>query len=87
MHLVYMKLYQYSTQFTARVKVVNKRAVDPRTGQPLRTLTSNILGLAFTCQSCYSCFILKPLIRKETKDAHNEFSDFSDGAECRLSST
>jgi hypothetical protein len=62
------ELCEYLTHLTVGVKIVDKRAVDPQTGWPLCTFTEDLLGLAFTCQSCNFCFIMKSLIGKDTKD-------------------
>ncbi len=56
--------------------MVDKRAIDPKTGRPLYTSMENLLGCAFSCQSRNFCFILKSLIGKDTKEAYENFSDF-----------
>ncbi len=70
------ELCGYLNHLTAGVKIVDKRAVDPRSGRPLCTYTENLLGSSFACQSRNFCFILKSLIGMDTNDAYDEFSDF-----------
>lgn len=70
------ELCDYLTHLTAGIKIVDRRAIDPRTGRPLCSHTEDLLGSAFACQSRNFCFIMKSLIGKDTKEAYAEFSDF-----------
>jgi hypothetical protein len=70
------ELCDHLNHLTAGVKMVDKRAIDPKTGRPLYTSMENLLGCAFSCQSRNFCFILKSLIGKDTKEAYENFSDF-----------
>lgn len=40
------ELCDYLNHLTAGVKIIDKRGIDPRTGQPLCTFTDNLLGFA-----------------------------------------
>jgi hypothetical protein len=70
------KLCDYLNHLTAGIKIVDRRAINPRTGQSLCTHTEELLGSVFACQSRNFCFIFKSLIGKDTKKAYDEFSDF-----------
>lgn len=71
-----VEMCDYLNHLTAGVKIVDKRAADPRSGRLLCTYMENLLGSSFACQSRNFCFILKSLIGMDTKDAYDEFSDF-----------
>lgn len=68
------ELCDYLSHLTAGIKIIDKRAIDPRSGRPLCSYTDNLLG--FACQSRNFFIIFKSLIGKDTKHAYNEFSDF-----------
>jgi len=70
------ELCDHLNHLTAGVKLVDKRAIDPKTKRPLFTFSEELLGSAFSCQSRNFCFILKSLIGRDTKDAYDAFSDF-----------
>lgn len=68
------ELCDYLNHLTAGIKIIDKRAIDPRSGRPLWSGTKSILG--FACQSRNFCFIFKSLIGRDTNEAYDEFSDF-----------
>ncbi len=59
---------------TARVKITDFRAIDPKDGTPL--CSEGVLGRIFRVQSRNYCFAMKSLLGKDCKAAYKEFSDF-----------
>jgi hypothetical protein len=60
---------------TAGIKITDPRAVDPRDGTPISCVEDGV-GRLFSTQSRNYCFALKSLVRKDSKPAYKEFSDF-----------
>jgi hypothetical protein len=64
------------SHLTAGIKITDPRAVDPKDGTPLSCMENGLVGRIFKTQSRNYCFAVKSLLGKDSKPAHNEFSDF-----------